>query len=104
MSPRAIRRTALGLAGIAILAVILAPAVKRLVRDLSLPLQYTSAIRAQVRAKTRVVSMISAAMIHRGARLSVFLAPAPGGPFFAASRLNRTDPGKRVTLRSWAAL
>jgi soluble lytic murein transglycosylase len=60
VSPRAIRRTALGLAGIAILAVILAPAVKRFVRDLSLPLEYTSVIRAQARAKHLDPALIAA--------------------------------------------
>ncbi len=41
-------------------AVLVAPAVKRIVRDLTLPLEYTSAIRQQARAEHMPASLIAA--------------------------------------------
>ena len=61
--------------------------------------------RAQVRAKIRVVSIISAAMIQRGVFGPFFGAAAGSGfPRFGSSRLNNTDPGNSATRRSLVAL
>ena len=63
--------------------------------------------RAQVRAYSRVVSMISAAMIQRGFLDSFFGAgrwPESGARFFGSSRRNNTEPGNKLTRRSCVAL
>ena len=60
MSARTARFTLAGLVVLAVVGAIVAPMVQRIVRELSLPLQYTSVIRAQARAKHLDPALIAA--------------------------------------------
>ena len=60
MSPRAVRLTLAGLVVLAIAGAIVVPMVQRIVRELSLPLQYTSVIRAQANEKRLDPALIAA--------------------------------------------
>ncbi len=59
MSRTVTRLVALAVVGVTV-AVLVLPAVKRIVRDLTLPLQYTSMIRAEARAEHLPASLIAA--------------------------------------------
>jgi len=60
MSPRAARRLLALLVVAALAVLVLAPTVKRVLRDITLPLQYTSVIRAQAHAKRLDPALIAA--------------------------------------------
>ena len=60
MRSRTLRRLAALAVVAATVAILVTPEVKRIVRDLTLPLQYTSTIREQARAKHLPASLIAA--------------------------------------------